>query len=195
MDASLEVDRMPEEVAATLPAILLSFLKLSTTSFGGGTVAWTNREVVERRRWMTEERFLQLLTVALVMPGANPVNVAVSVGLHLRGLPGALTAGLGMVVPPFCLILLIGAGYHWIAGYPHTETVLGGLACVGIASMLQTGVKSALRLKGKILPILIAAAIFAAVGVLRLPMVPVVLIAVPASVLTSYFLERTARRG
>jgi len=188
-----ETDR--DVAPATLPDILLSFLKLGTTSFGGGTVAWTNREVVLRRRWMSEDKFLQILTVAMVMPGANPVNLAVSVGQHLRGYSGATVAALGMIVPPFGIILLFGIGYRWLLAYPQTNTVLAGLACVGIASMLQTGVKTALRLTGQIVPILIAAAIFLAVGILRLPMVPVVLIAVPFSVAAAYLLDRRRRHG
>lgn len=180
---------------ATLPDILLSFLKLGTTSFGGGTVAWTNREVVGRRRWMSEDRFLQILTVAMVMPGANPVNLAVSIGQHLRGYPGAAAAAAGMIGPPFGIILLFGIGYRWISAYPQTNVVLAGLACVGIASMLQTGVKTAARLRGQVVPIIIAGLIFLAVGVLRLPMVPVVLVAVPFSIAASYLLDRRRNHG
>lgn len=191
------VDMELEEVPAParLRDILVSFLKLGTASFGGGTVAWTNREVVDRRGWMTEDRFLQVLTVALVMPGANPVNVAVSVGQELRGYAGAAVAAFGMVAPPFCIILLLAIFYHLISGYQHSATVLGGLACVGIASMLQTGLKGAQRLKGKLMPIAVAVVIFALVGIVRLPMVPVVLIGTPLSVLACYLMERRKTNG
>ena len=188
--------RVEDEVLLTapppvsLPALLTCFLKLGAASFGGGVSGWVHREIVERRQWLSEERFLETLTVAQVMPGANPVNLAVYVGMQLRGFAGATVAAIGMVAPAFCIILLLGAGYSLLSRYPEPRVVLVGLACVGIASTLAMGIKAARRLQGQIVPILIAATIFVTVGLLRWPMIPVVLVLTPVSVLATYWLGR-----
>jgi chromate transporter len=184
------VDDETRSPQVPLSAILATFLKLGATSFGGGTSAWMHREVVGRRGWLSEENFLETLTVAQVMPGANPVNLAVYVGLRLRGFIGAALAGFGMIAPAFCIILLLGFAYSHLSGYPQTHVVLGGLACVGIAATLTMGVKTARRLKGRIVPMAIAAAIFTMVGVLRWPLVAVVVAVAPLSILAAWLEAR-----
>jgi chromate transporter len=172
--------------SAPLLDLLVAFLKVGVTSFGGGTSAWMHREVVSRRGWLSEEAFLTSLTIAQVLPGANPVNLSVYIGLQLRGAAGAVAAVVGMVAPAFCVILAIAAIYSRVSGYPASHAVLGGLACVGIAATLVMGVKAARRLKWKPVPVVIALATFAAIGVFHWPMVPVVIVAVPVSVLAAY---------
>ena len=190
IDETLEV-----RPAVPLLSLFLTFLKLGMTSFGGGMTGWTHREVVEHKKWMTEEKFMQMLTVAQVLPGANPVNMAVYIGVQLRGYAGAAVAALGMILAPFGFILLLAATYRQISGYEPAQAVLGGLACVGIASMLLMGVKSASRLKGKYIPILVALVVVLLVGVLRLSMVPVVLVALPISILIAYWLNGRPSNG
>jgi chromate transporter len=166
------------------------FLKVGISSFGGGTSAWMHREVVERRGWISEAAFLTSLSIAQVLPGANPVNLSLAIGLQLRGAAGAVIAVIGMVAPAFCVILAIGAIYSYISMFPASHAVLGGLACVGIAATLVMGMKAARQLKWEPVAVLIAICTFAAVGIFHWSMVPVVLAAVPVSVLSAYWLER-----
>lgn len=176
-------------------ALLASFLRLGASSFGGGMSGWTHREIVERRGWMNDSEFLQTLTVAQIMPGANPVNLAVYIGLKLCGITGAAIALVGMVFPAFAVILILGALYQWLRIYPEAQAVLRGLACMGIASSLTMGLKTSRRLNGRIVPILIAVAVFTAVGVLQWPLVTVVVCVIPASVAAIYCLEKDKPRG
>jgi len=185
----------PDDPHASLGSLLVSFLKLGASSFGGGMAAWTYREIVERRGWMTDENFLQTQTIAQILPGANPVNLAVYIGLKLRGLPGAIIAAFAMVAPAFTVIILLSTVYRQLSDYPETHSVLRGLACVGIASTLTMGMKTARRLHGQTLPILIALSVFIMVGVLRWPLVPVVFASIPPSVLVSYLLSRDKKHG
>jgi chromate transporter len=189
-----------EEETQTKPPIplstmLVSFLRLGATSFGGGTTAWTYRETVERRGWLSEESFLQALTVAQVLPGANAVNLAVFLGMQLRGVAGASVAAFGMVFPAFILILVLAGLYQQLKGYPEAQAVLTGLACVGISATLINGVKASKLLRGRIVPILIATAIFVLVGLLRWPLVWTVLVLTPASIVSSYILDRKQKNG
>jgi chromate transporter len=191
----LEAEPGPEGGRAPLPSIFLSFLKVGLTSFGGGTSAWMHREVVERHRWLTDQQFLASLTVAQVLPGANPVNMAVYLGLQLRGGLGALLAASGMIVPSFCMILILGLLYGYLSSMPATSMVLSGFAMVGVAATIVMGTKGARQFMRNPIPVLIALATFVAVGLLRWPLVPVVLVAVPASVLLSFYWGRGPTRA
>lgn len=194
------MDKPLAEVTDTAPppsllTLFLSFLRLGTTSFGGGTLGWTHREVVERRRWLGEQKFMQILTVAMILPGANPVNLAVYIGVRLRGAWGALVAGLGMLAMPFLVVIAFGIGYQYVQDSAQVQSVLAGLACVGIASILITGAKSARQLDWQVLPVLIAVAIFVLVGVMRLNMIAVVAGALPVSIGLAYWLEGRRKDG
>ena len=195
MDKQVAEEALGSQPFVSLPVLFLAFLRLGATSFGGGTSAWTHRDIVERRKWLDEERFLQVLTVAQVMPGANPVNLAVYVGLQLRGYAGAAVAAVGMVFPAFCIILLFGVAYRQLSGHPEAQAVLRGLACVGVASTVVMGIKTARRLKGQLVPIAIAVAVFLMVGILRWPLVAVVAVFIPVSIGASYLIERRRRHG
>lgn len=174
---------LPKVPLATLFA---GMLRVALSSFGGSTSAMVHREVVDRRGWLSEAQYLATLTVAQVLPGANPVNIAVYVGLQLRGAAGAAVAGAAMVLPAFALILVLGAVYARIGSDPLAQTVLGGLAAVGLAAMLAMGLRTARALKGDAPLVLLAAATFLAFGVFRLPLIPVVCVAAPVAVLLAW---------
>jgi chromate transporter len=122
------------------------------------------------------------LSVAQVLPGANPVNLSIYVGHQLRGLSGALTAVVGMVVPAFCVILLLGMGYRTFGHFPIVHFTLAGLAAAGVGATFGMGIRVAGRLPRNVSTPLIAAGVCVVVGVLRWPMIPVVAIAAPLSI-------------
>jgi chromate transporter len=165
------------------------FFRVGITSFGGSTAAWLYRELVERRGWLDEDHFLTALTLAQVLPGANPVNLSIYVGSQLRGGIGGAAAALGMIGPPFCIILGLGFLYREFGSSPFVHAVLGGLAAVGVGMTLSIGTKLARKVR-KPIPVLIAGALFVTVGVLHWPMIPVVIVLTPLSI----GLERLAGR-
>src|ERR1700722_12487214 len=95
---------MLPEASTAVPArvglsqLLATFVRLGTMTFGGGVQSWIHREVVQRLRWIDNKSFLSGMTVAQILPGANPVNMALYVGMHLRGGTGARAAG-----PALCI--------------------------------------------------------------------------------------------
>jgi chromate transporter len=187
----------PESDPAVRPAVGLlqllgTFVRLGAMTFGGSVQSWVHREVVERRGWIDNKAFLSGLTVAQVLPGANPVNIALYVGLKLRGGIGAVAAVVGMVVPAFCVILCLGYFYR---GYGHLAVVhfvLAGLAASGVGATLTMGIKVARRLPRNLITALIALTVFFVVGVLRWPMIPVVAVAIPTSIAVAFFANRRA---
>ena len=170
------------------------FFRVGMASFGGSTAAFLYREVVQVRRWMKEEEFLAALTLSQVMPGANPVNMSLYIGAQLRGGAGAFAAAFGLVGPPFVVILILGGLYARYGGVPVVQAVLAGVVAVGVAMVLQLGVQLARNIR-RMVPAAIASAIFIAVGVLKWPMIPVVIVLAPLSIAFELYMDAKARHG
>ena len=89
--------------------LFISFLRIGAFTFGGGwaMISLIEREVVENRKWVSREEFLDLLAVAQSLPGILAVNICVAVGDKLRGMKGSTAAALGTIMPSFLIILVI----------------------------------------------------------------------------------------
>jgi chromate transporter len=178
---------------ASLAEVFWSFLKIGGSAFGGSTQAMMHREVVERRKWVDDEAFLAGFAISQVLPGANPVNLALYMGMKARGGLGAVVAVTAMIIPAFCIIMLMGYAYRQLSGLPITHFILGGVAAVGIGATLAVGAKVTSKLPRDVVTFLIGLAVFVAVGIFRWPMLPVVAIAVPLSIGLAWFKAREAK--
>ncbi|MCM1163430.1 MAG: chromate transporter [Muribaculaceae bacterium] len=89
--------------------MFLSFFKIGAFTFGGGwaMISIIEKEIVDKRRWIEREEFLDLLAVAQSLPGILAVNISVAVGDKLRGMRGSVAAALGTILPSFLIILAI----------------------------------------------------------------------------------------
>jgi chromate transporter len=166
---------------ATLLEIFWLFTRMSSLSFGGGLTAWIYREVVDQRKWLTQAEFLSALTLAQILPGINTANLAIYTGQRLRGVAGATVALIGMVIVPFFAVLGLAAAYSTIQSAPGVQQFLDGIGVGAVGMLLSVGVKAvrAIRMTGHLI---IVAALILLVGVLRWPMIPVVLCAAPISI-------------
>ncbi len=159
----------PAEPAARVPLrhIFRVFVVIGATGFGGGASAHIHRAVVERERWLDEERFLEGMTVARVLPGTNVSNLAAFVGSVLGGYRGALVAVLGVVTPGALTILALAIAYSRL-GVP-TELlarVLHGLGA-GAAGLMAALVFQAAKTSARSARAMAcAAAAFAGVAVM-----------------------------
>ena len=190
--------KKPEQsqlVRPTLLELLIVFLKIGVFSFGGGTRPMMHRETVENRPWLSEKDFLAGFAIAQVLPGANPVNLAMYIGLRARGAMGAAIAVFTMIAPAFCIILAMGFAYQGLTGYPATHFVLAGVAGAGVSATLATGIKVTRNLDRNWMTAIIGLGVFVAVGIFHISMVPVVIVAIPASIATAWYLDRETRRG
>jgi Chromate transport protein ChrA len=116
----------------SLREIFLTFLAIGATSFGGGVVAYLRSSLVEKKQWLNDDSFLEVLEISQTLPGLNATNMAVLVGDKLRGWPGAVAGFLGMLLPGATLILILGIVY---ASNAHNETLNAVLKGVGAASV------------------------------------------------------------
>lgn len=89
--------------------LFVVFLKIGAFTFGGGwaMISIIEKEIVEKKRWVSKEEFLDLLAVSQSIPGILAVNMAVAVGDKMRGRKGALCAALGTILPSFFMILTV----------------------------------------------------------------------------------------
>jgi chromate transporter len=165
------------------------FLILGITSFGGGLSGWIHREIVVKRGWLSNERLLAGIAMGQVLPGANSTNLALYVGLQMRGGLGATVCALGILGPPFFLIVALGALYIRFPIVRNAHFIFSGMAAAGVGMTLVTTVRVARDLRG-VAPFGIAAIAFAAVGVEHLPLIPVVAVMIPLSIGWAYRRER-----
>ncbi len=115
------------------------FLRLGITAFGGPAahIAMMRDEVVDRRHWMTDSEFLDLLAVTNLIPGPNSTEMAIHIGYKRGGLPGLLTAGACFIVPACLLVMMIAWGYTRYGETPQVAWLTYGVGPVIIAIILQ----------------------------------------------------------
>ncbi|MGV7206877.1 chromate transporter [Oxalobacteraceae bacterium A2-2] len=132
--------------------LFISFTILALQGFGG-VVAVVQRELVERKRWLTREEFIEDWAVAQIMPGPNVVNLSMMVGDRYFGLRGALAALAGMLLLPLLLVLVLAVLHAQYASHPGVEGALRGMGAVSAGLIAATGVKLLSALKSHPLPL------------------------------------------
>ncbi|MFM7169442.1 MAG: chromate transporter [Cyanobium sp.] len=163
----------------TLPQLFTGLLQVALSSFGGGLSVWSQRIIVEQRRWMSNDAFLTGLTVARLLPGPNQINLAVYVGTTLGGLRGALTALAGMLLVPFTLLMGFGLLYFQLHGLPLVDRVLAGMVAVAAGLALSMGFKILPAYRSDPVALLLATGVFLAMQVFHVRLVPLLLVVSP----------------
>lgn len=157
----------------SLADLFISFTLLALQGFGG-VLAIVQREIVEKKRWMTREEFVEEWAVAQVMPGPNVVNIALMIGGRYFGLKGALAALAGMLAIPLLIVLALALLYAQFAGNSHVGGILRGMGAVAAGLIGATGLKLLPALAKNAMGLRICAALgiacFIGIGLLRLPL-------------------------
>lgn len=165
--------------APSLRQLFFGMLQVALSAFGGGLSAWSQRIVVEQKRWMSDEEFLTGLTVARLFPGPNQINMAVYIGTSFRGLPGAMAALAGMLIVPFTLLMGLGVVYFSVHELPAVDRVLAGVVAAAAGMALSMGFKILHEYWKDPVALLLAALVFAGLVFAHLRLVPVVLVSGP----------------
>ncbi len=136
------------------------FLRLSCIAFGGPAahVALMRDEVVERRRWLTDQQFLDLLGATNLLPGPNSTEMAMQVGRLRAGWPGATVAGAAFILPASAIVLALAWAYRRYGALPEVGDLLYGIKPVVVAVIAV----AVWRLLGAVLKGVVTAAIAAA---------------------------------
>jgi chromate transporter len=165
-----------------LARIFAAFFWLGVTSFGGNTAAWLHHRIVQRRHWVTDAQFLAGIALGRIMPGSGGVNLTVQVGQRLRGSAGAMAAVVGLLSGPLVIVVAIAAAYTRGGWSPAVHAMLDGIAAAAIGLTFATGLKLLPRAPAGLGPLAVTLATVLCVGILRWPMLPVVLCLAPVSV-------------
>ena len=155
-----------------------SFNALALQGFGG-VLAIVQRELVDRKRWLTLDQFAEDWAVAQVMPGPNVMNLSLMIGGRHFGWTGAAAALAGMIVAPVIVVLLLAAVVGQYAEAPALQGAMRGLAAVSAGMIASLSLKMMRTLRQHVLGlglcVALSVATFVAVAVLRWPLMAVLL--------------------
>jgi len=177
-DSAGAADTPPHNQPKSCNDLFWSFSFLALQGFGG-VLAVVQRELVENKQWLTREEFVEDWAVAQILPGPNVVNLALMIGDRYFGVRGALAALAGMLLFPLGIVLVLGAAFAGISDIPQVQGALRGMGAVAAALITATGLKLISAMKGNVMgaPVCwaLAAITFVAIGILRWPLIWVLL--------------------
>ena len=168
-----------------LGALFYEFLRVSLLASGGGIV-WAHRIAVDRRRWLSDAEFTDIVSLSQFMPGPNVVGIAVCVGTKLRGLPGAIAATAGFVLIPGIIGFLLGILLLFRhTGVPAFQGALIGISAAAAGMMIATGIRLLKANRRLLSATLFAALAFAGIAIGHFPLFAVLLVLAPLSIATA----------
>lgn len=146
------------------------FLKIGALGFGGpfSLLAIMQKEVVERRHWLTADDFTQSVGIGTVTPGPIFFAAAIFIGYRLRGIPGATVCGVCALLPSFILVVAIAALYTqveqngWVIAF--SRVIAAGVVGLFLSVVLKTGRATVTEVRGAAL----AAAVFVALEIFKI---------------------------
>ncbi|WP_324716680.1 chromate efflux transporter [Carboxydochorda subterranea] len=138
-DREPAASRSAGAAAGSLAEVARVFLKLGTIAFGGPAahIAMMREEVVQRRKWLPEQRFVDLIGLTNLIPGPNSTEMAIHLGYLRAGWPGLVVAGLSFILPAALMVGALAAAYVAYGSTPQADWVLYGIKPVIIAIVLQ----------------------------------------------------------
>lgn len=153
--------------------LFISFTLLALQGFGG-VLAVVQRELVERKQWLTQEEFIEDWAVAQVLPGPNVVNLSMMIGGRYFGLRGALAALGGMLAVPLVVVLLLALAHARFAAHPGVMGALRGMGAVAAGLIGAAGLRLSSSLSRNPMPLAwclaLAGAAFVLVALVRVPL-------------------------
>jgi chromate transporter len=173
----------------SLSDLFWSFNRLALQGFGG-VLAIVQRELVEEKKWLSPEEFIEDWAVAQILPGPNVVNLSLMIGDRYFGMRGALTALAGMLTFPLLIVLALAAVFAGVSDAPAVQGAMRGMGAVAAGMIAATGFKLVASLKqnsmGMLVCYALAALTFVAIALLRIPLVWVLLVIGGSACLWAY---------
>lgn len=185
-DAMNDASAVAEAAAGapvSLGMIFRTFLTAGAISFGGGVVAYLREYTVSDTKWLDDDAFLDALEISQTLPGLNAVNMSVIIGDNLRGIPGAIVAVAGLVLPGVIVIMGLGAAWQEESHNPQVRAFLIGVAAAAVGLLSTVTLQLGHKQFVKPLDLAIIVATFLAVSILHIPLYLVLLVIGSAAVL------------
>ncbi len=181
--AAIAAPELPTSTPPGLVALFVAFAKMSLAGFGG-VLAFARRGIVEQHKWMTAEEFNETFALCHFLPGPNIVNLSVVFGSRFRGIAGGVAAFAGLVGPPVVIVTILAALYARFGEIDALRRILAGVSCAAVGLLISVVFRMMLPLikKRDLIGLVVLLAVFAAIGLLRLPLPAVLLVAIPLSI-------------
>lgn len=170
---------MEEKNKLSLISIFRYFLFVGAISFGGGIVAYLRDMLVKKQKWLTEDEFMVVLSIGQTMPGLNSVNVAILMGDKLRGVPGAIAAAVGLMLPGAMLIMILGVVYTSGGNHPVINKLLTGVTAGAAALIAEVTWSLGRRSFAQVNSCLLVVLTFGLMSIVKLSLPIVLLIVLP----------------
>ena len=135
----------------SLPALIKYFLKLGATGFGGpvALVGYMHKDLVENKKWISEEEYKQGLALAQLAPGPLAAQLGIYLGFVHHRIVGATAAGIAFVLPSFIMVVLLGIAYKLFGGLPWMQAVFYGVGAAVIGIIVMSSYKLTTKSIGK----------------------------------------------
>lgn len=183
---------MPNPLAPpSLSELFVAFAKMSLSGFGG-VLVFARRAIVEKHRWMSADEFNETYALCHFLPGPNIVNLSVVFGARIAGIPGSVAAISGLLGPPLAIVTALAILYAQYGQIDALQRTLGGISCAAIGLVIGAALRmmGPMALRREFIAFAIMAAIFVAIGLFRLPLIPVLLTGIPVSLAITYVARR-----
>jgi chromate transporter len=189
--AAVPAPDLPTSTPPSLIALFLAFAKMSLAGFGG-VLVFARRAIVDQHRWMTADQFNETFALCHFLPGPNIVNLSVVFGSRFRGILGGVAAFAGLVGPPVVVVTMLAALYARFGEVEALRRILSGVSCAAVGLLLSVVFRMMMPLirKRDLVGLVVLAAVFVAIGVLRLPLPAVLLVAIPLSIAITLAMRR-----
>jgi chromate transporter len=127
----------------TLRQLFLVFLRMGAFAFGGvySMLAFMQRELVEKRRWLEPDEFAEGVAIGQITPGPPIVNTGIYIGYHLKGPMGALATTAGQVIPGLGLVIILAVLYAQWKTLPLLTAILKGVGAAVVGLLVSTVIK------------------------------------------------------
>jgi chromate transporter len=172
--------------------LFIAFLQISLSGFGGA-INWAHRALVEKRHWMSNEDFTETLSLCQFLPGPNIVNFAMCLGQRQQGIAGGLAALAGVIVVPLGIFIVLGALYARFGQLEVIHGILSGISAAAAGFVITVGIRLAQPHRHRVWSIVFGGAAFVAMGLLRLPLVYVLLALSPPSIAVAWWNQARQR--
>lgn len=169
----------PVPASVSFRDALLVWARIGCLSFGGpaGQIALMHRELVERRRWISESRFLHALNYCMLLPGPEAQQLATYIGWLMHRTAGGLAAGLFFIVPGCLVMLLLSVLYATAGDVPLIAALFFGLKAAVLAIVVEAVLRIGRRALRNRTMVLVAVAAFVAIYAFAVPFPAIVLAA------------------
>jgi chromate transporter len=189
--AAIPAPDLSTSTPPSLIALFTAFAKMSLSGFGG-VLYWARRAIVEQHRWMTADEFNETYALCHFLPGPNIVNLSFVFGSRFRGVAGGIAAFAGLIGPPMIVATILAALYARFGEIDALRRILTGVSCAAVGLLIANILRMMMPLvkRRDVVGFILLAAVFIAVGLLRLPLPAVLLVAIPLSIAITFVLRR-----